>query len=296
MSDNFKKTLSIIIVTYQKIDIVRDCLDSIKKYNDIGEALEVIISDNSEDDTLYNVIKKEYDWIQIIKNKNEGFGAGNNRGFDISSGKYLLFLNPDTILVEPIFKFAIEQFEKKSDLALFGIQLLKPNLKRNYSFYIMDKYGILALLQSKFAFLFNYYKDGKMFIAGADLFVRRESFEKAGRFDEKIFMYKEEADLIKRIKLDAVEKTTCFFKHKSMIHLEGGTEDISIDRRTVIAERIVLADRYYCNKYNIKLNTVLKQRIRRARLKLCIFQLIGKKNHVMMEKKLIQIYKDALEK
>ena len=115
-------TLSVIIVSYKKIEVLRDCLNSIKQYNDIGEDLEVIVSDNSPDDILYETIKKEYDWIKIIKNENKGFGAGNNRGYEIATGKYLLFLNPDTILIEPIFKFTVEQFEQDKDLALFGVQ------------------------------------------------------------------------------------------------------------------------------------------------------------------------------
>ena len=62
--------LSVIIVTYQKIEIVRDCLDSIKKFNDIGDELEVIVSDNSEDNTLVDAIRAEYDWVKVIKNEN----------------------------------------------------------------------------------------------------------------------------------------------------------------------------------------------------------------------------------
>ena len=290
------KELSVIIVTYEKIDIVRDCLSSIAKYNDIGDALEVIISDNSEDDVLYETVKNEFPWVKIIKNKNEGFGAGNNRGYEISSGKYLLFLNPDTILVEPIFQFAINRFDKENDLALFGLQLLDRDFKKSFSFYVMDQYGIMGLIKSKFAFLFNKYVDGKMFIAGADLFVRKSSFEQAGFFDENIFMYKEEADLIKRIKLYSTSKKTAFFKQKKIIHLEGGTENNSnYQRKVVLARRIIQTDKYYCNKYLMSYAKVLKQRIRQAKFKLMIYWLIGKRSRAAVERRLIQEYRSALE-
>ena len=290
------KKLSVIIVTFNKVDIVRNCLDSIKKYNDIGDELEVIISDNSTEGILAQTIPKEFPWVKFIKNENEGFGAGNNRGFEISCGEYLLFLNPDTVLIEPIFKFAIEKFESNKELALFGVQLVKSNLKRNHSFFIMDQYGICALMKSKVAFLFNKYHDGKMFISGADLFVRRESFEQAGRFDENIFMYKEEADLIKRIKLHAEVKDTRFFKQKSIIHLEGGTELQSGEQKLVVAERIMKADRYYCRKYNMSLDNILKQRIRRAKLKKLCYLFVGKKKEAFIENQLMEYYEQNRSK
>lgn len=288
--------LSVIIVTFNRIDIVRDCLDSIKKYNDIGDALEVIVSDNSTDETLVQAIQAEYHWVKVIKNSNQGFGAGNNRGYEISQGEYLLFLNPDTILIEPIFQYAIKTFEKDTNLALFGIQLLKVDGKRNYSFHVMDEYGILALIKDRFSFALNRYCDGKMFITGADLFVRRESFQQAGCFDENIFMYKEEADLIKRIKLYSTAKKTRFCREKRLIHLEGGTEDkIGDERRLSVAKRIMETDRYYCQKYNISLNKVLRQRIRQSYFKKIVYSLLCKRRSADTENKLIQLYKQNLE-
>lgn len=293
LMDNSKK-LSVIIVTYQKIDIVRNCLDSIRKYNDIGDALEVIISDNSEDNVLYETIKTEYGWVKIIKNKNEGFGAGNNRGFEISTGKYLLFLNPDTILVEPIFQFAVDKFEKNVDLALFGVQLRSVNGKKNVSYFLMDKHGILAALSIKLSRLFNHYRDGKMFISGADLFVRRESFDQAGRFDEKIFMYNEEPDLIRRIKLRSDAKRICFFKQKNIIHLEGATESIcdGIFNKQKY-ERAWESDAYYCCKWNMNLLKKYKSMRRLKRIKLWILMLLRRKNYGV-ENQILKFYDNKI--
>lgn len=292
LMDNSKK-LSVIIVTYQKIDIVRNCLDSIRKYNDIGDALEVIISDNSEDNVLYETIKTEYCWVKIIKNKNEGFGAGNNRGFEISTGKYLLFLNPDTILVEPIFQFAVDKFEKNVDLALFGVQLRSVNGKKNVSYFLMDKHGILAALSIKLSRLFNHYRDGKMFISGADLFVRRESFDQAGRFDENIFMYKEEPDLIRRIKLHSVAKRIRFYKFKNIIHLEGGTEKGLIHTIDQI-QRLWTTDQYYAHKWNINLLKIYLQRRRLKRLKLLISRLLRKYDSIENIRNTINFYNNII--
>lgn len=287
--------LSIIIVSYQNIDIVRDCLDSIQRYNDIGDELEVIVSDNSADMNLFNTVKTEYGWVKLIKNENRGFGDGNNRGYEISHGRYLLFLNPDTILVEPIFKFAIQQFERDENLALFGVQLCKKNLKKNSSFFMIDKYGILSSVKIKFCRSVGLYQDGKMFISGANLFVRRESFEQAGRFDEQIFMYKEEADLIKRIKLYSDAKNTKFFKKKRIIHLEGGTENESGQSVSQL-ERLFDSDVYYSDKWNKDVKKIYIQRLRYQKFKLLICNLLFKKNKAQETKKVIDFYINKLEK
>lgn len=288
------KKLSVIIVTYQVIDIVRDCLDSIKKFNDIGDELEVIVSDNSEDNTLADTIRAEYDWVKVIKNENKGFGAGNNRGYEISSGKYLLFLNPDTILVEPVFQFAVDKFENDEDLALFGVQLIGKNNERKYSFFGLDRYAILPAIWVRWCQLTEHYADGKMFIGGAVLFVRREAFVQAGLFDENIFMYKEEPDLIKRIKLYSSAKKTAFFKQKKIIHLEGGTESNAVRDSLSVLKRIYVTDKYYAQKWNIDLRQIYIDRRRTARFRLIILKLLFRKNQAEQLKVVIDYYNEKL--
>ncbi|MGN1373573.1 MAG: glycosyltransferase [Candidatus Coproplasma sp.] len=288
------KKLSVIIVSYQNVQILRDCLDSINKFNDIGEDLEVIVSDNSDDMELYNTISKEYCWVKVIKNENKGFGAGNNRGYEISSGKYLLFLNPDTILVESIFGFAIEQFEKNLDLALFGVQLIDRNGNKNSSFFMIDKYGISSTLLMKMYRSSGKYIDGKMFISGANLFVRRESFEQAGRFDENIFMYKEEADLIKRIKLYSEAKRTTFFKDKRIIHLEGGTQGGNVQSLSQL-ERMWDTDLYYAKKWDQNIKKIYIKRKQYQRFKYFIFRVMFKKNRAQDVKRIIDYYNEKLK-
>lgn len=287
--------LSVIIVSYKDIQILRDCLNSIKEYNDIGDELEVIVSDNSPDTILYETIKKEYEWVKIIKNENKGFGAGNNRGYEISTGKYLLFLNPDTVLVEPIFKFTIKQFEKDENLALFGVQLLRKDLKKTASYLNIDRYGIFATLTIKFYRKINKFKDGKMFISGADLFVRREAFEQAGKFDEGIFMYKEESDLIKRIKLYATATKTAFFKAKKIVHIQGGTEEKTEGSLRTLA-RLLETELYYSKKWELNPKKVLKQKRRYQKFKKFIYFFLCQKEKVRIQNLRIELFDSFLKR
>ena len=279
--------LSVIIVSYKKLDIILNCLDSIYKFNNIGSNLEVIVIDNSPDNDIFTFINKNYKWVITIKNNNNGFGEGNNVGAKISRGKYIIFLNPDTILIEPIFKFAIEKFENNKKLGLFGVKLVDINLNRNMSFYTMDSISIISAQIMKICNRLDFFIDGKMFIAGADLFVRRDAFFKSGMFDENIFMYNEEADIIKRIR--AMQYKTAYFKEKRIIHLEGISES-NMD----VVEISLVSNNYYCNKYGLKFQKKIKYDIRYQSLKLMIYRLLNNKKMIKISEDKLFILKDYL--
>lgn len=286
--------LSVIIVSYENCEILRDCIESIKKFNDLKDDTEIIISDNSITNNVYEMVKKEYPDVQIIKNNNIGFGPANNRAVDISSGEYLLFLNPDTILLEPIFQFTVDKFEQQSNLALFGIKLLNVNGTANNSFFAMDNYTLSWTLLMKVFSKFDIYLDGKMYIAGADLFVRKSAFEAAGRFDENIFMYYEEPDLIKRIKNLPNDYITSFFPEKKMIHLEGATENKDVSSIVRKVGRSIETYKYYCKKWNIQFSENVKRMKTYQEVKKSVGTVIGQKDNVELAKGMISLYRRFL--
>lgn len=287
--------LSVIIVSYENCEILRACIESIKKFNDLKDDAEIIISDNSITNNVYEMVKKDYPDVQIIKNNNIGFGPANNRAVDISSGEYLLFLNPDTILIEPIFQFTVDKFEQQSNLALFGIKLLNVNGTANNSFFAMDNYTLSWTLLMKVFSKFDIYLDGKMYIAGADLFVRKSAFEAAGRFDENIFMYYEEPDLIKRIKNLPNDYITSFFPEKKMIHLEGATENKDAISTVKKVERSLVTYRYYCDKWNISFIKNVRQMRKYQILKKNVSDLTRNYGNTRLAKMQIELLNKLIE-
>ena len=260
---------SIIIVSYKNIEIVLECINSIYQYNDIGEKIEVILVDNSPDHNVHNAVKNKFSSVIGIKNINNGFGAGNNLGAARARGEYLLFLNPDTILVEPIFSFAINKFELNRRLGMFGVKMVSRDLTRNTSFYLMSGAGIINSLVAKLCNKLDIYLDKYMYVAGANMFVRKEDFLKCGQFDDKIFMYYEEPDLTNR--LHAIGKYTAYFKNKKIIHLEGGT---SVGSELAMRRRLD-STIYFNLKYSIDSKHVFLRELRLNRLKLFIYKLLG---------------------
>ena len=76
--------LSIIIVSYNNLNVLLDCLNSVEKMNDISDQQEVIVVEQSPSDEIYTYLKKNMPQIQTIRAENKGFGAGNNRGVEIA--------------------------------------------------------------------------------------------------------------------------------------------------------------------------------------------------------------------
>lgn len=198
-------------------------------------------------------------------------------------------------MLEPIFQFTVDKFEQQSNLALFGIKLLNVNGTANNSFFAMDNYTLSWTLLMKVFSKFDIYLDGKMYIAGADLFVRKSAFEAAGRFDENIFMYYEEPDLIKRIKNLPNDYITSFFPEKKMIHLEGATENKDAISTVKKVERSLVTYRYYCDKWNISFIKNVRQMRKYQILKKNVSDLTRNYGNTRLAKMQIELLNKLIE-
>ena len=196
------KQLSIIIVTYNSNNYIKNCLDSIFQYNDIAHELEVIIVDNSAEAVsleMQTIINDSYfNKVKFIKNdRNGGYGYGNNIGIKKAVGKYIAIMNPDITMTEPLFYNAIQQFEKDKNLGILGY---KQYGAFNLSFYFRQEYyiPILTPVLTKICNRVNWFFEKQMFLSGAYFFTKKNAFDKIGNFDENIFLYCEESDITNR--------------------------------------------------------------------------------------------------
>jgi GT2 family glycosyltransferase len=280
------KYISVIIVTYKSSNFIINCLKSILRYNDIGNKLEVIVVDNSpKNDSTFINIKKLFPWVALIKNRsNLGFGAANNVGARKALGEILLFLNPDTELTEPIFYFVYKKFKYDKKLGLLGLKLINKHGKSNLSF------GYLPSTLSYFNLIFPMTKlrnlmdvTPKLFyIQGADIFIRKNLFFKIGMFDENIFLFSEESDLIYRIK--KIEYNIKFFPEKKIIHLEGMCFDEQVDLNRI--EESIKSLVYLIKKHKLDKN-ILKKLLNVFKIKYFLFRRKIYKDYVIVINKYI---------
>ena len=297
MSDfdmNIRKevVLSIIIVSYKNIQVLKKCVESIYKFEDASQ-FEIIIVDNSPNrDFIYNEFIRIYPDIPVIDNDNKGFGEGNNRGAEISSGKYLLFLNADTYLIEPTLCNALKEFND-SKLGLFGVKILTTSLNSGFSFFYEMKYdfwhGRLLKIKNKR----NIFESDKMYIAGADLFIRKDLFFQAGMFDENIFMYVEEPDLGRRVK--KLGYNVDFFDKYRIVHIGGGSSDESVKSIFSFKTRLK-SEIYFAKKYNLNIKKAIRNEVINEHVKIIILKLLGKKNEMELEKEKKRILNKFLKK
>lgn len=219
MTQSTSVRLSVVIVNFFSLPDLRGCLQSIKRHNDIGDALEVVVVEQSDGAAEAPQICREFPWVKLIVRPNRGFGAGNNAGAQNASGEILLFLNPDTLLVQPVFKQALWRFQSDANLGLFGLRLQTRDGTRAQSFYFLNPLGIFRGRIWRLLDRFDIFLSSSMYITGADLFVRRTAFETVGGFDERMFLYHEEADLCSRLRQHHFQ--IAYVPEFRLTHLEG---------------------------------------------------------------------------
>ncbi|OGW15610.1 MAG: hypothetical protein A2035_02740 [Nitrospirae bacterium GWA2_42_11] len=246
------KYLSIVIVTFNAIKHINDCLESIYKTAPLP-LIEIIVSDNNSTDGTVEFIKHKYPAVKLVENRcNLGFGPANNRGANRSSGRYILFLNDDTIVCDNALAKMISFMDDNNNIGAMGPKLLNPDYSlqpsmsrypsiwRNIVYALLPKTYLLnnekvRNLLSKFSpqeNLGRYGSHNKVcdtdFPKGACLLVRRSVIEQVGLFDENIFFFSEEAELCYRIKKAGWR--VVFYPHAEIIHIGGSTSGREVDK------------------------------------------------------------------
>ncbi len=221
---------SVIIVSYNQAALLEQCLVSLRAYID-GEKDEIIVVDNQSTGTGVKALASRFPQVRFVFLEcNQGFGQANNIAVrQYAQGKYLLFLNSDAVLIEPVieaFIIALEQFPKvrilgpgllnsdqtvqtsthgfpsltKECLRLF--RTLKtwaehPRLAQCWS-------ALQTLLKTNLLARFESYSTSIReveFVSGACCFMEKAFFEQMGGFDDRFFMYLEDTDLCFRARL-----------------------------------------------------------------------------------------------
>ena len=251
MSNN-KIRLSVIIVTYNSTKLLKDCLDSIYAYNDIGGQLEVLIVDNKSQDVeqLKSLLSSTYKSVRLIENTtNGGYGQGNNVGIRNATGDVILIMNPDARCKEPIFKRALNKFDN-TDCVLLGMKQWDDNLCEGESFRFDSPYSFFLkdLITLKIANKFECFNPNRMYISGSCFFIKKEKFEEIGLFDENIFMYYEECDIKRRLIAKFGQTAIQYNKYMNYIHAHPKGKFNARSYSRLLDSMI-----YFSAKYNIDL-------------------------------------------
>lgn len=237
--------VSIIIVSYNTKQLLIDCIASIISETS-GIEYEIIVSDNGSTDGSVEEIRRLFPEVIIVENNaNLGFGAANNRGLEKARGKYILYLNSDTVLLNNAVKLFYDFFENAEDkesIGVVGCYLQNPDGGYSHSLGPFPKYSDLCATEfhtllhdikvSLIKFLHLPYNvkntdeekpdisTGDMFyVIGADMFLRNST---DARFDERFFLYCEETDMQLRMINNGLHNV--IIEGPEIMHIEHGCD------------------------------------------------------------------------
>ena len=181
--------VSIIIVNYNGKELLQKCLDSLLKVN--YDNFEIILVDNNSTDGTVEFITKNYPSLIIIKlDSNKGFAEPNNVAAKISKGKYLLFLNNDTVVTPNFISEMVKVMETDKKIAVCQSLLLKPDGSVDSSGDFIDHLGVVYNSKTEIDEIREVSS-----ARGASMLIRSDIFEKLDGFDQKFFVTFEDVDL-----------------------------------------------------------------------------------------------------
>ena len=232
--------LSICILALNSRDLLQDCLNSIRQFPPDGD-YEILIADNGSDDGTVDMLHEEFPEIPLILNKeNLGFTKPNNQMLHLAKGDFLLLLNPDTLLKEDCFNPQIRYLEANPQV---GVSIPKV-LNGDGSFQRQSRRGeatpeevigyffkltkIFPKSKALNGYLMSWLPEDEIAevkaVSGSCMFIRRETWEQVGDFDEQFFAYQEDSDFCMRVREKGWK--VMYVPISSIIHYggEGGSK------------------------------------------------------------------------
>lgn len=224
--------LSIIIVYYKTYELTMECLRSVMSFMP-SFVYEIILVDNWSSDEIGEKVSKDFPNVKFIETgKNCGFSKANNLGIVNSRGRYILLLNSDTKIIEPIFDQLIEYMDSHPEIGAIGPRHLDGNGKHQIS------YGKFPNIHTEILRKIMHYqislddrnireylkefcsKERKVdWLSGSCLLLRRDALKQTGLLDESLFMYFEDIDICKRINDKGWQAH--YFPSSTIVHYSG---------------------------------------------------------------------------
>jgi GT2 family glycosyltransferase len=202
--------LSICIVTYKARDLLRDCLSSVASSTSSAN-YEIIVLDNGSYDGVAEMLQQEFPSVYFIQNNtNDGYTKPMNQALQAGRGRYLVQLNPDTVILPSAFERLLEFMDSHPEVGICGPKVLnadgtlqKPCRRGESRPWAVISYfsGLSAMFPKSRLFggyLLNYMDEDETHevagVSGSCMLIRREVVDQIGYLDERFYAYQEDAD------------------------------------------------------------------------------------------------------
>ena len=261
--------LSVILVNYNGgsmiIDAIRSVIDTT-----VGMDIQIIVADNASSDGSLIAIKDSFgDRVLVVEmGRNAGFAAANNAGIRKASSDFILFLNPDTIVLEGAIQSMLDYLHTHPEAGACGGNLYSRMMQPQFSYWTllpgarMEWNGLFSDIflhrKHKGSYEHNFTGQSKevAYVMGADLMVRKAVIDQVGMMDEDFFLFYEETELCYRIRKAGYRIVNV--PDARIIHLEGETIDaMGVRREQMMRSRAIYLRKCCSLMERITANTIL---------------------------------------
>ncbi|HVC35772.1 MAG TPA: glycosyltransferase family 2 protein [Chloroflexota bacterium] len=233
--------LSIVVVSWNTRELLRNCLTSIDRTID-GIQYEVLVVDNASTDGSAEMVARDYPDTRLIRNRdNRGFARANNQAMRVAQGRHLLLLNSDAALLPGAASTLVSFMETHPGAGLVGAQLLNADGSFQASYADFPSFVGEVLLLTRLASLVyprtypSYPSEQSQaaapvdWVFGACLLARRSAVDAVGFLDEDYFMYSEETDWCYRMHRGGWE--VCYVPEAKVLHWSGQSAGAAPERK-----------------------------------------------------------------
>lgn len=222
--------LSVIIVNYNVRYFLELCLQSVQD-SLLGIDSEIIVVDNNSKDDSCKMVTEKFPEVKIIENKeNYGFAKANNQGVSEARGKYVLILNPDTVVTKNTFIQILNFAQSRQNFGALGVKLIGGNgrflseSKRGIPTPIVSLYKLTGFTSRKTGrYYANHLEEDETgiveILVGAFMLLTRKVYNEVHGFDESYFMYGEDIDLSYKILNKGYQNY--YYADSEVIHYKG---------------------------------------------------------------------------
>jgi len=256
--------LSIIFVNWNSTEYLIECVESICANTKCIE-FEIIVVDNCSPNGDVGEVKRRFPDVLLIESSvNLGFSRANNLGFRASRGEFVVFLNPDTLLINPAFDLMLAQVRSYPSLGAVGCTLLNGDGSIQTSAiqtfptiinqlldidFVRNIFPGCPLWNIKPLFAGGDRPSAVEVISGACLMLRREVFAQVQQFSEEYFMYSEDLDLC--YKVAQAGYTNLYIPQAKMIHYGGKSSAQNGVSRLQWRSRLIYTAKHHGSAYQM---------------------------------------------
>jgi N-acetylglucosaminyl-diphospho-decaprenol L-rhamnosyltransferase len=264
------KRLSIVIISYNTRDILRNCLNRVREHGAEID-LETFVVDNASADGSAEMVAAEFPEVKLIASpENVGFAAGNNLALRRAQGRFILLLNSDAYLLPGVLESTLGFMKAHPRVGVLGVRLIGAAGRMDPSARMLPnawlKFVVISGIASRFPRSrilggpdYSWWDHKTVrevgWVPGAYFLTRREVLDRVGLLDERYFLYYEETDFCLQVKRAGWQ--VVFYPHATVIHLGGESSKttrkrMSASGKQLIHLRIKSEFRYYRKNFSLR--------------------------------------------